>query len=125
MTAAKPEMANGYRTAWAKQSYITQWRYDYDSRYYGELSLRRDGRSNFGSNNRYGNFFSVSGAWNINNESWFKADWVDQLKLRAAFGSVGNVPTSLYPSYSLYSVGATYNENPGALISQIGNKDLT
>lgn len=125
MTAAKPEKANGYRTAWAKQSYFTQWRYDYDSRYYGELSLRRDGRSNFGSNNRYGNFFSVSGAWNINNESWFKADWVDQLKLRAAFGSVGNVPTSLYPSYSLYSVGATYNENPGALISQIGNKDLT
>ena len=125
MTAAKPEMANGYRTAWAKQSYFTQWRYDYDSRYYGELSLRRDGRSNFGSNNRYGNFFSVSGAWNINNESWFKADWVDQFKLRAAFGSVGNVPTSLYPSYSLYSVGATYNENPGALISQIGNKDLT
>ena len=125
MTAAKPEMANGYRTAWAKQSYFTQWRYDYDSRYYGELSLRRDGRSNFGSNNRYGNFFSVSGAWNINNESWFKADWVDQLKLRAAFGSVGNVPTSLYPSYSLYSEGATYNENPGALISQIGNKDLT
>ena len=125
MTAAKPEMANGYRTACAKQSYFTQWRYDYDSRYYGELSLRRDGRSNFGSNNRYGNFFSVSGAWNINNESWFKADWVDQLKLRAAFGSVGNVPTSLYPSYSLYSVGATYNENPGALISQIGNKDLT
>ena len=125
MTAAKPEMANGYRTAWAKQSYFTQWRYDYDNRYYGELSLRRDGRSNFGSNNRYGNFFSVSGAWNINNESWFKADWVDQLKLRAAFGSVGNVPTSLYPSYSLYSVGATYNENPGALISQIGNKDLT
>ncbi len=125
MTAAKPEMANGYRTAWAKQSYFTQWRYDYDSRYYGELSLRRDGRSNFGSNNRYGNFFSISGAWNINNESWFKADWVDQLKLRAAFGSVGNVPTSLYPSYSLYSVGATYNENPGALISQIGNKDLT
>ena len=125
MTAAKPEMANGYRTAWAKQSYFTQWRYDYDSRYYGELSLRRDGRSNFGSNNRYGNFFSVSGAWNINNESWFKADWVDQLKLRAAFGSVGNVPTSLYPSYSLYSVGATYNENPGALISQIGNMDLT
>ena len=79
MTAAKPEMATGYRTAWAKQSYFTQWRYDYDSRYYGELSLRRDGRSNFGSNNRYGNFFSVSGAWNINNESWFKADWVDQL----------------------------------------------
>ena len=124
-TTAKPEKATGYRTAWAKQSYFTQWRYNYDNRYFGEVSLRRDGRSNFGSNNRYGNFFSVSGAWNINNEKWFKADWVDMLKLRASFGSVGNVPTSLYPSYSLYSVGATYNELSGALISQIGNKDLT
>lgn len=124
-TAAKPEQATGYRTAWAKQSYFTQWRYNYDNRYFAEFSLRRDGRSNFGSNNRYGNFFSLSGAWNINNENWFKADWVDMLKLRASFGSVGNVPTSLYPSYSLYSVGATYNELSGALISQIGNKDLT
>ncbi len=124
-TAAKPEKANGYRQAWAKQSYFTQWRYNYDNRYFGEVSLRRDGRSNFGSNNRYGNFFSFSGAWNINNESWFKAQWVDMLKLRASFGSVGNVPTSLYPSYSLYSVGAKYNEQSGALISQIGNKDLT
>ncbi len=124
-TAAKPEKASGYRTAWAKQSYFTQWRYNYDGRYYGEFSLRRDGRSNFGSNNRYGNFFSVSGAWNINNEAWFKATWVDQLKLRASVGQVGNVPTSLYPSYSLYSVSGSYNENSGALISQIGNKDLT
>ena len=111
-TAAKPEKANGYRQAWAKQSYFTQWRYNYDNRYFGEVSLRRDGRSNFGSNNRYGNFFSFSGAWNINNESWFKAEWVDMLKLRASFGSVGNVPTSLYPSYSLYSVGATYTLIP-------------
>lgn len=124
-TTSKPEKANGYRQAWAKQSYFTQWRYNYDNRYFGEVSLRRDGRSNFGSNNRYGNFFSFSGAWNMNNESWFKAEWVDMLKLRASFGSVGNVPTSLYPSYSLYSVGATYNEMSGALISQIGNKDLT
>lgn len=76
-------------------------------------------------NHRYGNFFSVSGAWNINNEAWFKADWVDLLKLRASVGQVGNVPTSLYPSYSLYSVNGSYNENSGALISQIGNKDLT
>ncbi len=124
-TAAKPERATGYRTAWAKQSYFTQWRYDYAGKYLAEFSLRRDGRSNFGANNRYGNFYSVSAGWNINNEDWFKADWVDQLKLRASIGSVGNVPTSLYPSYSLYSVGSSYNEVSGALISQIGNKELT
>ncbi len=50
---------------------------------------------------------------------------MDILKLRASYGSVGNVPTALYPSYSLYSVGVSYDGVPGALISQVGNKDLT
>ncbi len=123
--AAAAERAKGYTTEWAKQSYFTQWKYTYDDRYMAEFSLRRDGRSNFGENNRYGNFFSVSAGWNINRESWFKASWVDILKLRASYGSVGNVPTDLYPSYSLYSVGVSYDGVPGALISQVGNKDLT
>lgn len=52
-------------------------------------------------------------------------NWIDQLKLRVSYGSVGNRPSSLYPQYDLYSVSQTYNENPGALISQIGNKELT
>jgi len=87
--------------------------------------LRRDGASNFGQNARYGNFFSISGAWNIHKESFFKADYINNLKLRASYGSVGNRPTSLYPHLPLYSVGSGYNENPGALISQIGNPDLS
>ncbi len=87
--------------------------------------LRRDGASNFGDNAKYGNFFSISAGWNINRESWFKADWVDNLKVRAAYGSVGNRPGSLYPQYDLYSASSKYNEMAGALISSIGNKDLT
>lgn len=88
---------------------------------------RRDGASNFGDNAKYGNFFSISGGWNIDREDWFNVAWVDALKLRVAYGSVGNRPSSLYPQYDLYAVStsAGYNENPGALISQIGNKDLT
>ena len=89
------------------------------------FSFRRDGASNFGDNEKYGNFFSISAGWNITNESWFKADWVDVLKVRASYGSVGNRPSSLYPQYDLYSVSSGYNEESGALISQIGNKDLT
>ena len=65
------------------------------------------------------------GTSNINREKWFKADWVDNLKLRASYGTVGNRPTSLYPQYDLYSISTSYNGIPSALISQIGNKDLT
>lgn len=123
---ALPERTKGYRTEWAKQSYFTQWKYAYDNKYLVEVSLRRDGRSNFGDNSKYGNFFSVSAGWNINHENWFNVDWVDNLKIRASYGSVGNVPTSLYPQYDLYNVsGISYDGVPGALINQIGNKDLT
>lgn len=123
---ALPERTQGYRTEWAKQSYFTQWKYAYDNKYLAEVSFRRDGRSNFGDNSKYGNFFSISAGWNINHENWFNVDWVDNLKVRASYGSVGNVPTSLYPQYDLYSVsGISYDGVPGALINQIGNKNLT
>ncbi len=122
---ATPEQTEGGISEWAKQSYFTQWKYAYDNKYLAEFSLRRDGASNFGDNSKYGNFFSISAGWNINRESWFDADWVDNLKLRASYGSVGNRPSSLYPQYDLYSVSSSYNGIAGALISSIGNKDLT
>ena len=122
---AIPEAASGGISEWAMQSYFTQWKYTYDNKYMAEVSLRRDGRSNFGDNAKYGNFFSFSGGWNINNEEWFNADWVNSLKLRASYGSVGNAPSSLYPQYDLYSVSVNYNGIAGALISAIGNKELT
>ncbi len=122
---AKPERTKGGITEWAVQSFFSSFKYAYDNRYYAEASLRRDGASNFGDNAKYGNFFSLSGGWVINREKWFSADWVDNLKLRLSYGSQGNRPSSLYPQYDLYTVSAVYNENSGALISQIGNKDLT
>jgi len=123
---AKPERTKGGILEWATQSYLSKAVYDYDNRYVVEGSFRRDGASNFGTNGKYGNFFSISGGWNIHRESWFNTPWVNNLKLRAAYGSVGNRPSSLYPQYSLYSVSSTssYNEYSGALISQIGNADL-
>ena len=63
--------------------------------------------------------------WIISREDWFDVDWIDNLKLRGGYGTVGNRPSSLYPQYDLYSVSSSYNENSGALISVIGNKDLT
>lgn len=122
---ATPEEVGGNLTEWAKQSVFAKANYTYDNRYLAEVSLRRDGASNFGDDKKYGNFFSISGGWNINREKWFKADWVDVLKLRASYGSVGNIPYSKYPQYGLYSVSSNYNGIPAILISQVGNKDLT
>lgn len=122
---AKPERTKGRISEWAVQSYLFNANYSYDNKYLAQVSFRRDGASNFGDNAKYGNFFSVSAGWNINHEAWFNADWVDNLKLRVAYGSVGNRPSDLYPQYDLYSVSSSYNGDSGALISQIGNKDLT
>src|SRR5699024_3088400 len=124
---SKPERTEGGILEWAVQSLFSKVAYNYDRRYLLEASFRRDGASNFGDNAKYGNFFSVSGGWNIYQENWFDLSWVDNLKLRASYGSVGNRPSALYPQYNLYSVSASsgYDQNPGALISQIGNEGLT
>jgi TonB-linked SusC/RagA family outer membrane protein len=66
---------------------------DYDGRFGFGASIRRDGTSRF-INNRYGTFWSVSGRWNIDNESFMEnVDWVSTLKLRASYGVVGNQNT--------------------------------
>ena len=124
---ARPEYAKGGISEWAVQSVFSNFNYSFDNRYLAQLSIRRDGASNFGDNAKYGTFFSISGGWNIHNEEFFHNDVFNQLKLRASYGSVGNRPSSLYPQYDLYAVSSTvsYNGESGALISQIGNRDLT
>lgn len=123
--AAVPEKVGSSRLESALQSFITRANYSYDNKYLAEASFRRDGASNFGADAKYGNFFSLSAGWNINREKFFTADWVNQLKLRASYGSVGNRPDSYYPQYALYGLSNKYNELPGAIISQVENSDLT
>ncbi|MDX6188351.1 TonB-dependent receptor [Flavobacterium sp. Fl-318] len=128
--AAIPEKVGGTRRQSAIQSMLANINYTYDDRYMAQFSLRRDGASNFGENARYGNFFSISGGWNIHKENFFHADYVTNLKLRASYGSGGNRPNSLYPHLPLYALASStksysYNGNSGALISQIGNPDLS
>lgn len=120
-----PEATKGGMSDSAMQSIFVNTSYAYDGRYLGQVSFRRDGASNFGDNAKYGNFYSLSAGWNMQNEKWFKLDFVDELKLRASFGTVGNRPSQLYPQYDLYSASYSYDGDPGLLLSQIGNKDLT
>lgn len=66
---AIPEAVGGSLSEWAVQSYLFNGNYAYDNRYLAQLSFRRDGASNFGDDNKYGNFFSISAGWNINREN--------------------------------------------------------
>ena len=124
--ATTPEYAKGSKTGWAVQSFLSNVNYAYDNKYLAQVSFRRDGASNFGQNARYGNFFSVSAGWNIHRENFMSdVKWVNNLKLRASYGSVGNRPGSLYPQYKMYSLAGGYNSIPSAIISQVKNDDLT
>lgn len=64
--------------------------YDYKEKYLASASVRRDGSSNFGQDYQFGNFYSGSLGWNIAKEDFFDVDAIDDLKIRAAYGSVGN-----------------------------------
>ena len=124
--AATPKAVDGIMEEWAVQSYLFNANYAYDNRYLASVSFRRDGASNFGDDAKYGNFFSISAGWNIHQEEFFQAkDWVQQLKLRASYGSVGNRPNTYYSQYTLYNLSYSYNAQPGAALSQIANPDLT
>lgn len=98
--------ASGIVSEWALLSYFAQASYSYDNRYVINAAMRRDGSSRFGDNNRYGNFPSVAAAWNISNESFFRAiDFISHLKVRASWGRLGNQEIGLYPFSSLVETG--------------------
>ncbi|PQA55619.1 SusC/RagA family TonB-linked outer membrane protein [Siphonobacter curvatus] len=83
----------GGKGHWAMESYFARANYTYGDRYSISASFRADGSSNFGPNNRWGNFPGVSAGWTISNESFAKgamAKVVNHLKLRVGYGAVGN-----------------------------------
>lgn len=72
------------------EEYLFRTHYNWDDRYYGQLSYVRQASSRFAKDSRWGNFWSLGGAWEISKESWFKAPWVDNLKLKVSYGENGN-----------------------------------
>ena len=116
----------GYKDAIATQSALFNANYDYDNRYMGQVSYRMDESSCFGKNNRMGHFFTVSGGWNIQNETFFESlrESVNQLKVRVSYGSLGNTPGAYYGHYPLYS-SMMYNDEVAYFHSQMGNADLS
>lgn len=129
--------ANSYTDHLVRDGYFFRGDYNYDERYFGEFSIRRDGSSIFAPGHRWGTFWSVSGGWQINKEQWFKADWVDLLKLKVSYGIQGNdnmnsgsgASTDTYayhPWSNFYQI--SYNEDAGTFTSVMvyrGNDELT
>lgn len=100
-----PNGTTEYMTQIRTESYLGRVRYNYDQKYFGEFSLRRDGSSRFADGNRWGTFWSVGASWILSKEKFMhNLPWVNYLKLRAAYGSVGNDQVvSAYATYPLYA----------------------
>ena len=99
--------------------------YNYDNRYFAQATVRADGSSLFGADNKWGTFWSVSASWNATNEKFLKnVKNVDLLKLRLSYGVNGNNGISAYQAYGLYSA-AIYNGISGYLPSQLENRQLS
>ncbi len=101
---------SGYRENIRNISYYGRANYSFDSRYMLQATIRRDGSSVFGKNNRWGTFPSVSAAWNITEEPFMKNQTLfDNLKLRAGYGISGNaMGFDVYSSYNTYGATGTF-----------------
>ena len=97
----------GYKNMSRLVSFFSRVNYSYDDRYLLSGTLRYEGSSKFGDNNKWGLFWAVSGAWRISKESFMSgADWLDDLKLRVGYGVTGNEPSEPYLSHLNYAFGS-------------------
>ena len=120
------------RNTWTLLSYLARVNYRFDNRYYFTASIRADGSSRFGKNNRYGYFPSGSVAWRLSQEDFLKdISWLSDMKIRASYGITGNNSIGDYASIGLiananYVLGTgTGNIVNGAAQSSFSNADLT
>lgn len=107
-------------------SYVTRLNYDYDDKYYIAGSYRRDGTSRLSPDNRWGNFWSVSGMWHLSSESFMEPvkRILSDAKIRASYGVNGNQPNALYGYMGLYSFGQNYMGASGSYESSQSNMEL-
>lgn len=118
---------NGSINRLRREAYLSRLNYGYSKKYYLDLSYRRDASSRFSPDSRWGDFSSVGASWILNKEKFLQnASWIDNLKLRASYGTVGNDALDTYFEYqALYSLGFNNAGEPGAIASKLSNPKLT
>jgi TonB-linked SusC/RagA family outer membrane protein len=131
-STATPTDAFGANTAYNFASVLGNANYSYMGKYRVTASIRRDGSSRFGANNRSATFGALGASWNIKEESFLQdVEIINLLKLRVGYGISGNAnfstqndPNNNFPSLGLYGFGVAYNNQPGSQPTQIANPDL-
>ncbi|QJW88632.1 TonB-dependent receptor [Spirosoma taeanense] len=119
------------------EGYFSRINYDYDQKYFASFSVRRDGSSKFFRDTRWGTFYSVSGAWRLDQEDFLRSiPTINSLKLRASYGQTGNDgggntgqdaqdnTISYYAWQPLYNLGWNNAMEAGILQSSLGNQNL-
>ncbi|RYZ96347.1 MAG: SusC/RagA family TonB-linked outer membrane protein, partial [Sphingobacteriaceae bacterium] len=120
----------GFRQRWDLISYFGRVEYSFADKYLLNAVLRADGSSLFGPDYKFGYFPSVSGAWRISKEDFFNVSWINDLKLRANYGTLGsnNIPTYQYTplinTYSTVVFGPDQTVQQGATQVRLANANL-
>lgn len=114
------------KTEWGLNSYFSRFNFNWNQKYFLSASVRADGSSRFGANNRWGVFPAVSGAWRISEEGFLRDNsLISELKLKASWGIRGNQSIGNFASRALISPGANYLQRAGLAPTQLGNPNLT
>jgi TonB-linked SusC/RagA family outer membrane protein len=118
--------SNAYTIGNNMMSMLSRAEYNYNQRYYASGSLRRDGSSKLGPDTRWGNFFSVAGAWRISQESFMQnMHYISNLRLRASYGTNGTLPPTNYGWRTLTGYTLKYMGQAGGGVTNIVDPNVT
>ncbi len=121
----------GSASQWKMRSYFGRLNYSFADKYLFEANIRADGTSRFPGAGRWGYFPSFSAAWRLSKERFIadNIDWIDELKIRASWGTLGNQNVGTYPYQNIVALGQNYSFggalSPGAATTRLSNADIT
>lgn len=110
----------------SQNSFFVRMSYSFDDKYFLDGTFRTDGSSLFGEDNKYANFYSFGGMWNLKKEDFLKdVAWLDNLQVKASYGTMGNSGIDNYLSYGLTETGKQYDGIGSWYLSSLSNSGLT
>jgi TonB-linked SusC/RagA family outer membrane protein len=123
---AKKTDSSSYTSKYNVEGFFGSAQYNYDDRYFFSASYRRDASSRFAKEHRWGNFWSVGGAWLLSKES-FMSDlkWIDLLKVKASVGQQGNDNIGNYAYTDIYTLAKSSDTVMSPTFSRMGNSNIT
>lgn len=119
--------SNSYTTTYNVEGYFGNAQYNYDSKYFASASYRRDASSYFAKDHRWGDFWSIGGAWIISKEKFMEStkSWLDMLKVKVSIGQQGNDNIGSWAYIDLYSLSKSSETTMTPTFNRVGNEDIT